>query len=439
MKGEVFSDQKILFKMKETKFVGYRDHAARAKIVKILQGNREAKKLQKGAEASIILDKTSFYPESGGQVGDTGIIRKGKNIFEVTDTKKNDKIILHLGRVKEGSLKPGDEVGASVDLKRRLSIARNHTATHLLQTALRKVLGKHVKQQGSLVAADRLRFDFTHFKGLSQEELSRVEELVNAYILDNSRLVAQNMTLAQAKKTQALAFFQEKYADRVRVISVGDFSRELCGGTHLNSTGEIGLFKILQEGSVASGVRRIEATTGNFAYKIVKQQEEAIADISLLLGVPADMIKTELEKRNLRLKELEKKLDAQKSEGLKTSIDSAIQSASIVKGVKIIITEQQDMNSTRKAIDLIRDKVPQMAIIASSTGTNLGTKILWAIGVTEDLCAKGIDAQDLAREIGSEVGGSGGGRNDFAQGGGIRSQNFPKAVEKIKEVISNKL
>jgi alanyl-tRNA synthetase len=344
-----------------------------------------------------------------------------------------------LGKIKEGSLKPGDVVSAKVELKRRSSIARNHTATHLLQAALRKVLGKHVKQKGSLVAEDRLRFDFTHFKALSQEELSRIEELVNGYILDNSKLVAQNMTLSQAKKAQALAFFQEKYAERVRVISVGDFSRELCGGTHLNSTGEIGLFKIIQEGSVASGVRRIEAATGNFAYRIVKQQEESIRDISELLGVPADRIKSELEKLNLRLKELEKKLAAQKSVGLKTSIDGDIQSASIVKGVKIIITEQQDMDSTRKAVDLIRDRVPQMAIIASSTGTNLGTKILWAIGVTEDLCAKGIDAQELARGFASELGGSGGGRKDFAQGGGARPQNLNTAVEKIKELINNKL
>jgi len=439
MKGEVFSNQKILLKLKETKFLGYRGYASQAKILKIFQGEREVKKLEKGLEAKIILDQTPFYPESGGQVGDTGIITKGKNIFQVTDTKKNDKIILHLGKISAGSLKLGDKVNASIDHKRRLSIARNHTATHLLQAALRKVLGKHVKQQGSLVAEDRLRFDFTHFKGLNQEELNRIEELVNTYILDNFKLAAQNMTLSQAKKAKALAFFQEKYAERVRVISVGDFSRELCGGTHLNLTGEIGLFKILQEGSVASGVRRIEATTGNFAYKILKQQEEIIADISRFLGVPADRIKTELEKRNQHLKDLEKKLSAQRAQGLQAGIDSDIQSAALVKEVKIITSVQQDMDSVRKAIDAIKNKVPKMAVIISSTGTNLENKILWALGVTQDLCAKGIDAQELAREFATLIQGSGGGRKDFAQGGGAQPQNFGQAVEKVKQAINNKL
>jgi alanyl-tRNA synthetase len=438
MKGEVFSDRDLLLKMKETKFVGYHDCASPAKIIKIFQGSREIKKLEKSAGASIILDKTPFYPESGGQVGDTGIIKKGKNIFEVSDTKKNNKVVLHLGKIKDGSLKPGDEVSASVNLKRRTSIARNHTATHLLQAALRKVLGKHVKQQGSLVAEDRLRFDFTHFKALSQEELSRVEELVNGYILDNSKLVARNMTLGQAKKAQALAFFQEKYAERVRVISVGDFSRELCGGTHLNATGEIGLFKIIQEGSVASGVRRIEAATGNFAYKIVKQQEEVIKDVSELLGVPAERIKGELQKLSLRLKELEKRLATQRNEGLKTSVEKDIQSDSeVINGVKIINTEQPDMDSVRKAVDFIKQKVPEMAVIVSTTGTNLENKILWAVGVTEDLLAKGIDAQKLAKESAPVMGGSGGGRKDLAQGGGTQPENRRKFLDKIKELIKH--
>ncbi len=439
MKGDVFSDQELFVKIKETKFLGYHDYSSQAKIIKIFQNSKEIKKMEKGQEASIILDKTPFYPESGGQIGDTGIISKGKSIFEVTDTRKNGKIIMHVGRIKEGSLKLNDQIKAGIDFKRRLSIARNHTATHLLQAALRKVLGKHVKQQGSLVAEDRLRFDFTHFKGLSHEELNRIEELVNGYILDNSMLSTKNMSLTQSKKVQALAFFQEKYADKVRVISIGDFSKELCGGTHLKFSGEIGLFKIIQEGSVAAGVRRIEAVTGNFAYKFTKQQDENIADISGLLGVPADKIKQELEKRNLRIKELEKNLAGQRSEGLKTTIDNDIQSAKLIKEVRIINTVQLDMDSMRKAVDLIKQKVNQMAVIVSSTGTNMENKILWAIGVTEDLHARGIDARVLAQEIGPELGGSGGGRKDFTQGGGVYPQNFPKALEKIKEVINNKL
>jgi alanyl-tRNA synthetase len=436
MKGDVFGVKDSDYGVKETKFLGYEDYSVKSKILKIIKQNAESKKVSKGDEALIILDKTPFYPESGGQVADTGEFVKGKNIFDVLDTKKAGKAILHIGKVKSGSFKKSDFVEAGINIERRLSIARNHSATHLLQAALRKVLGAHVQQQGSLVAEDRLRFDFTHFKDVNQEELNRIEEVVNGYIISNYKLSTKQAALAQAKKEGALAFFAEKYEGKVRVVSVGEFSKELCGGTHLDSTGQIGLFKIVQEGSVASGIRRIEAVTGAFAYKAVKEEESVIADISSALGVPQDNIAEELRKRLARVKELEKKLSQQKFDSLKTSIDEDINKKEIINGINFITHVDIDANSVRKAIDLVKEKIKENAVIVSSTGNNLENQVFLAIGVTQGLLDKGIDASKLVKEISEEIGGSGGGRKDFAQAGGSSPQNLENAIRKLKEIIS---
>jgi len=437
MKGEVFDLKGIVLGLRETKFLGYKDYQSRAKILKIIKDNQEAKKINKNDTAEIILDKTAFYPEAGGQIGDTGELIKGKNIFEVLDTKKAGKVIIHIGKVKVGSFKKSDSVLAKLNLERRIAIARNHTATHLLQAALRKVLGEHVRQQGSLVAEDRLRFDFAHFKDIDKRELNRIEELVNDYIIDNFNLSAKEMPLSQAKRKGALAFFAEKYESKVRVVSVGEFSQELCGGTHLDSTGQIGIFKIIREGSVASGIRRIEAVTGKEAYKVIKEEECIIHDISESLDVPVENITQEIGKRISRIKELEKQLIQYKSEGLKKSIDECISNAENIKGIKFITPVSGDMNSVRKAVDLVKDKVKENAIIFSSTGDTLKTQILWATGITLDLCAKGIDATKFISPISQEVGGSGNARKDFAQGGGNQPQNYNKALQKIREIIES--
>jgi len=437
MKGDVFSDKDMLYYVKATQFFGYKDYSTKAKIIKIIKDNTETKKIQKGERVSIILDKSVFYPESGGQVQDTGEIIKGKNIFEVLDTKKIGKVILHHGQVKSGSFKKGDLITAKINLERRLSIARNHTATHLLQAALRKVLGAHVKQQGSLVAQDRLRFDFTHFKDINKEELYRIEEVVNSYIINNYELTAKHMPLSEAKRKGALAFFAEKYESKVRVVSIGEFSQELCAGTHLDSTGQIGIFKIVREGSVAQGIRRIEAVTGTFAYKAVKEEESIIADISSALGVPQDNIAEELKKRLARVKELEKKLSLQKFNTLKTSIEEDINKKEIINGINFITHVDIDANSVRKAIDLIKENLQENTVIASSTGTNLENQVFLAIGVTGDLLDKGLDASELIKFITVEIGGSGGGRKDFAQAGGNKPQNYKTAIQKLKEIISN--
>ena len=430
MQGSVFDVKGLSLGTKETKFLGYKDNIAKAKIIKMVKDNQEIKKADKNEEVSIILDKTVFYPESGGQVGDTGQLQKGKNIFEVRDTKKTDKIIVHKGRVENGTFKKGDFVLAKVDSGRRLSIARNHTATHLLQAALRKVLGEHVKQQGSYVAEDKLRFDFTHFKDIENSQLDRIEELVNSFIIANFPVYKKEMLLSQAKKKGALSFFGEKYEEKVRVISIDDISCEVCGGTHLDTIGSIGLFKILHEGSVASGIRRIEAETGSFAYKSLKEQEGILNNISSVINAPRENIVMELNKRLAYAKELEKKIAGRALDALKSSIDDLIKNAQDIDGINVITCFMKgiDVNSLRSTIDLIKGKLDS-AVIALGNETNL------VIGITKSLCERGFDASKLIKEIAAQLGGSGGGRPDFAQAGIKKAENFDSAFTKLKSII----
>jgi len=437
MKGDVFDLKGIELGLKKaTKFLGYQDYQGKAKILKVIKDNQEAKKISQGDTAEIILDQTPLYPEAGGQIGDTGELIKGKSIFEVLDTKKSGKVIIHIGKVKTGSFKKSDSVLARLNLKRRIAIARNHTATHLLQAALRKVLGVHVRQQGSLVAEDRLRFDFTHFKDIDRTQLDRIEELVNNYIVDNSSLCARQMPLSEAKRKGALAFFAEKYESKVRVVSIGEFSQELCGGTHLDSTGQIGIFKIIHEGSVAQGIRRIEAVTGKQAYRIIKEEEGIIADVSSMLNAPQERIAEDLEKRLSRLKELERQMHSQRLDAVKTSLDAVIQNAQIINEIKIIthMMENVDMDLLRKSVDAVKSKTSN-AVIA--LGSKSQERALLVVGVTSDLCEKGFDASKLILNAAPIIGGSGAGRKDFAQAGGNKPENLEAAFQEIRNIITN--
>ena len=436
MKGDVFSSAVIDYGVKATKFLGYKDCSAKAKVLKIIKDGAEVEKISAGEAASIILDQTTFYAESGGQVGDSGELVKGKNIFEVLETKKAGEVFLHTGKVKYGSFETGDLILANVDSKRRLSIARNHTATHLLQAALRKVLGQHVQQQGSLVAEERLRFDFTHFQGLKEEELERVEEFVNAEVIADHKVEVKEKTIDEAKKTGALAFFGEKYGGRVRVVSIEDASKELCGGTHLDHTGKIGLFRILQEGSVASGVRRIEAVTGTFAYQKVKEEEEIIREVARLLGVPKEKIAQELEKKSRKIRELEKQLEAQKIRLVQNASSRMNEEAEMIKGIRLVVKkiENVDMDMLRKNVDLIKEKSDNTLVVL---GSDHQGRALLVVGVTPDLCAKGLDAGKIIRSISGFIGGSGGGRNDFAQAGGNKPENLTQAFSELKKIIES--
>ncbi|MDP2941398.1 MAG: alanine--tRNA ligase [Candidatus Omnitrophota bacterium] len=435
MKGDVFDFKALHLDVKKTKFSGYRqDIVTGAKILKLLKGDSLAKKISQGDSATIILEQSTFYPESGGQVGDNGECIKGKNTFEVLDTQKSGPVILHIGKVKAGSFKSGDAVTAKINAERRMDIARNHTATHLLQAALRKVLGPHVQQQGSLVAAERLRFDFTHFKDISDEEIGRIEQFVNEAILQNLPVGKKEKTLAEAKKSGALAFFAEKYANKVRVVSVGEISRELCGGTHLHSTTEVGHFRILQEGSVSSGIRRIEAVTGRAALKIIQGQEEAIRELSALLAVPAQRLLPELEKKIARIKELEKQLNLKTLSTLQSNIDELVKDSVNINNIKFIskVISDVDISALRSAVDLARKKVNSSVI---AFGSSAGGRASLVIGLSADLIGKGLDAAALIKQVAPLIGGSGGGRQDFAQAGGNKPENFPEAFAELRKLV----
>lgn len=435
MKGDVFGAKHLKLDVANTKFLGYKQDKTCAKVIKILKDNAEVKKISQGDKATIILDKTCFYAASGGQVGDTGKLTKGKNIFEVYDTQKMDKVTLHLGEVKQGSFKKSDALVANIDAQRRFAIAKNHTATHLLQAALRKVLGSHVQQQGSLVAPDRLRFDFTHFKDVSAEELDRIEETVNDYSINNYPLKVLEMPLASAKCSGALAFFAEKYEGKVRVVSVGDFSKELCAGSHLTSTGLIGHFKIIREESVASGIRRIEAVTAKSAFAIIKKEQGIIDEVSSLLNAPKENIIAELNKRLSRTKELDRQVNRQKLAALKSDVEGFIQEAQTINKVKLMakVIPDLDMDNLRNTVDLIKQKI-ENSIIA--LGSQQQDRALLVIGITQDLAQKGWDASKLILDVAKTLGGSGGGRKDFAQAGGNKPQNFQQAFEELKTIIA---
>jgi alanyl-tRNA synthetase len=435
MKGDVFDIAGLKLKLKESRFLGYQTDKTKAKILKLFKGGSQVSRLGAGEDGEIILDQTPFYAESGGQVGDTGLITKGKNIFLVLDTKKIGKAAVHIGRVKQGNFKAQASVNAEVDSERRRDIARNHTATHLLQAALRKVLGPHVRQQGSLVSAEKLRFDFTHFKDIPADELKRVEEVVNNSIMENYPLATKLLSLASAKKTGALAFFAEKYESKVRVVSIGDISRELCGGTHLRYTGAVGIFKITQEGSVASGIRRIEAVTGKAAFWLFNAQEAALEEAASLLGTSKDKVVSEIDKKLALLRGLEKRLHAQKLDSLRSGLDDLMQEAEEIKGIKVVakFVDGLEMGLLRKNVDLVKQKINSGVV---ALGSSLEGKAVLVVGVTPDLNEKGIDASRLVAQIARFIGGSGGGRKDFAQAGGNAPENFGQAFEELKNILN---
>ena len=413
MKGDVFGAKGLDIKVKDSKFVGYKENSVKAEILAIVK------------DGEVVLDQTPFYAESGGQAGDTGKFTNGKNVFEVLDTQKIDNVILHIGRVISGSFKKGDKVIAEIDIERRLNIARNHTATHILQAALRKVLGSHVQQQGSLVSAEKFRFDFTHFKGLSREEIARVEEVANDYLSKSQAVSCKEMALKEAKKAGALAFFEEKYGENVRVVSIGDISKELCGGTHLDNISKIGLIKIISEGSVASGIRRIEAATGAFAEKFIEEEERRIIE------------EAKRKEQLKQQKEQEKKRSLEVNNNLKDAVPRLINNGINIRGINVVssLEANLDMNALRLLADKVKVELKQ-GVIALGSQDNAQKKAYLVIAVTQDLLSKGLDAGTLIRQIAPIIGGSGGGRPDFAQAGGSKPENLAAALEELRKVVN---
>jgi alanyl-tRNA synthetase len=426
MKGDVFDAKGLGLKLNETKFLGYKENCVQANILAILKDGKEVNEVLAEDNFQVILDQSPFYAESGGQVGDTGKLINGKNVFEVINTQKIDNVILHIGKLNTGVFKKGEKVVAQINVERRLNIARNHTATHILQAALRKVLGNHVQQQGSLVAEERFRFDFTHFKGLTGEEISRVEEVANSCIAKKQEVNCLDMAFKEAKKAGALAFFEEKYGENVRVVSIGEISKELCGGTHLSNINEIGLIKIISEGSVASGIRRIEGATASFAEQFIKDgQQKAIEE-----SKKRDKLKL--------LKEQEKKRSLEVNSSLRDVVPRLIDKKIEVNGVKIVSSLEAglDMNALRILADKVKEELRQ-GVIALGSQDQEQKKAYLVIAVTQDLSSRGLDAGALIRQVAPLIGGSGGGRQDFAQAGGTKPENFNLAFEKIRDIIKS--
>jgi len=422
MKGDVFGTKGLGLKLNETKFVGYKENSVEAKVLAILKDGKEVNEALAGENLQVVLDQSSFYAESGGQVGDTGKLINGKNVFEVLNTLKIDNVFLHIGKIKSGVFKKGDKVVAQINVERRLNIARNHTATHLLQTALRQILGNHVQQQGSLVNAEKLRFDFTHFKGLSAEEIARVEEIANSYVKDNHAVDSKEMNFKEAKKAGALAFFEEKYGENVRVVSVGNISKELCGGTHLDNIKQIRLIKIISESSVASGIRRIEAVTDKSAEQFIKDQEQKAIEEAIK--------KSKLEEQKAQ----DKKRSAEMNKQLPAKSLELSEKSVAINGINTVFSVEHnlDMNALRLLTDMIKGKLTQAIIVL---GSQDGSRASLVVGLTVDLCVKGLSAKNIILQVAPLIGGSGGGREDFAQAGGNAPDNFALAFDKIKDII----
>ena len=423
----------------ESKFVGYHDLTHDSKVTVLTTADALVDELKEGMEGTILVEETPFYATMGGQVADTGVIRTANAEFVVEDTiKLQGTKIGHVGKMTKGSIKVGETVTLAVDEARRNLIANNHSATHLMQKALRMVLGNHVEQAGSLVDPDKLRFDFTHFSPMTPEEIAKVEEIVNQEIQNGLDVVTNEMTIDEAKKTGAMALFGEKYGDTVRVVQMGDFSSELCGGTHVKNTSNISAFKIVSESGVAAGVRRIEALTGAGLIAHFNQVEETLKEAAALLKVsPADVVKriTALQEE---VKTLSKENDKLKAKIAKAAAGDVTSEAEDVNGIKVLVKALSgvDMNGMRDLGDEAKQKLGEAVILYATENDG---KVNLMATATEGAIKKGAHAGNLIKEVASLVGGGGGGRPNMAQAGGKNPSGIPDALKKAKEVIISQI
>ena len=421
----------------KTDFSGYDRLADAAQVTTLIFDGAIVDALQRGQEGQVVLDHTPFYAESGGQVGDTGVLLSARGRFTVRDTQKIGASFAHIGVQEGGELGVGDSVDAQVDQARRKAIALNHSATHLLHAALRKVLGKHVEQKGSLVAPDRLRFDFSHTQAMSPDELHRVEELVNSAIRDNAPAETRVMALDDAVAAGAMSLFGEKYDSDVRVLNIGDFSMELCGGTHVERAGDIGLFKILGESGVAAGIRRVEAVTGTTAYEWVVHTDQVLRDIAALLRGSREDVDEKVRELVERSRKLEKEVQQLKSKLASGHGGDLSSQAKDVGGVKVLAAQLDgaDARSLRDVVDQLKDKLGSSVIVLASVQEG---KVVLVAGVSADLMAR-IKAGEIAGLVAAKVGGRGGGRADFAQAGGTQPENLGAALAAVESLVRSRL
>jgi alanyl-tRNA synthetase len=420
-----------------SEFSGYEGTEASGEIVALYRGGSPVDALAAGDEGAVILSSTPFYAESGGQIGDTGILAETGKLFQVVDTQKSGNAIVHYGAVEEGQLNLGDAVDAIVDDERRQAIRLNHSATHLMHAALRKVLGEHVQQKGSLVAPDRLRFDFSHYEPVTPEQTAEIERLVNDEIRRNVAADTRLMSYDDAMQSGAVALFGEKYGDEVRVLRFGDFSVELCGGTHVDRTGDIGVFRITHETGIASGVRRIEAVTGKGALDWIDAREQALAEVAGLLKSNPDQAAARVEQLLLQNKDLQKRLATARHALLTGEGSDQEDEIQEIAGIKVLAARLHDVDSSllREAVDRAKDKLQNAVIVL---GTVEDGKVLLAAGVTKNNTDR-IRAGDLIKPVAERVGGKGGGRPDFAQAGGSKPEALDEALDAVSDWVAQQL
>ncbi|HAT1849710.1 TPA: alanine--tRNA ligase [Legionella pneumophila] len=414
----------------QSEFHGYEKESMEAKIIGLLQEGNEVKSLNKGAKGAVILDHTPFYAESGGQVGDKGLLIGKEFSFQVDDTQKVGQAVVHYGEVIKGELTLDLSIHAQVDHIRRDAIRLNHTATHLLHAALKQIVGQHVQQRGSLVDAERARFDFSHFEPLTPQQIQQIEEVVNAQIRANNEVITQVMDIESAKQSGAVALFGEKYSDAVRVLSMGDFSKELCGGTHARRTGDIGLFKIVAEYGIASGIRRIEMVTGRYALAWVNEQLGFMNNLAATLKTTPNSLQEKVSQLLLDNKNQEKMIAKLLSEKAQKSGADILGEIEEIKGINLLIKQLEGMDSQtmRHTMDQLKSRIDSAVIILFTIEQN---KMNVIAGVSKNIIGKTPSAAQLVRHLC----GKGGGRDDMAQGGGDVPEDLNSKIKEIKEMI----
>jgi alanyl-tRNA synthetase len=422
----------------QTKFTGYDGERGTGRVTQLFRGTESVQELRAGEDGQVVLDSTPFYAESGGQVGDRGVLSSGDGRFTVADTQKLGKAHVHVGRVESGALRVGAEVTAEVDHELRQATRLNHTATHLLHAALRKVLGVHVTQKGSLVSPERLRFDFAHYSAVTHDELREIERLVNAEVRANAAAETRLMTFDAAVAAGAMALFGEKYDDEVRVLRVGEFSTELCGGTHASRAGDIGMFHIVSEGGIAAGVRRIEAVTGEGALGFVVQTDHKLRDVAGMLKATRDDVEEKVRQLIDRSRRLEKEISQLKDKLASGQGHDLAADAATIGSAKVVATkvEGADAAALRNAVDQLKSRLGSAVIVLGSVDD--AGKALLIAGVTADLTGK-VKAGELVNFVAQQVGGKGGGRADLAQAGGTQPEHLDAALASVAGWLGERL
>jgi len=435
--------EKLVINLEQgTQFTGYDTLQGHARVLAIYSNGQQVQAINAQEEALLILNASPFYAESGGQVGDKGLIschRGAANeaVFEIIDTQKQGEHFIHKGILRSGTLAEGDEVDASVAAENRAAIALNHSATHLLHAALRKVLGAHVTQKGSLVSADRLRFDFSHQAAVTAAELAQIEAMVNAEILRNSPVSKQIMGMEQAMNKGAMALFGEKYGDEVRVVSMGDFSTELCGGTHVERTGDIGLFKFVSESGVAAGVRRVEAVTGKGALALVERQEALLKQVCDVVKTNADSLVEKVQQLMSANKALERELEQTRIKLASAGGSDMGSGAQAINGVNVLVKTVEGLNARtlRETVDQLKNKLGTAIVVLACIEEGKASIVA---GVSKDVCER-VKAGDLVNMVASHVGGKGGGRPDMAMAGGPDVAGLPAGLAAVPAWVEARL